>query len=306
MSLLVVGSVAYDSVQTAYGSRDDVLGGSATYFSLAASLFAQPMVVGVVGDDFRGADLETMSERGVDISGIEKVAGGKTFRWGGRYHEDMNSRDTLFTHLNVFENFQPKLGEVHRDASFVFLGNIQPSLQNDVLEQVGSPRFVAADTMNLWISSARSELLGVLERVDMLMLNDEEAFQLTDARTVRAAARRIQDFGPETVVIKRGEHGAIMFTSDDIFYCPAYPLEVVIDPTGAGDTFAGGFMGHLANTLDFSPLNMRRAMVVGSLMASYCVEGFSVDHLLGVSMDDVHRRYQAFKAMTHFDAFNLD
>ena len=299
MSLLVVGSVAYDPVETAFGRRDDVLGGSATFFSIASSQFADTALVAVVGEDFREGDVALLEHHGVDISGLER-ANGPTFRWGGRYHDDMNGRDTLFTHLNVFESFSPTLSETHKDASMVFLANIQPTLQLAVLEQVGAPRFVAADTMNLWIDAALPDLERVLAKIDALFLNDEEAYQLTGRRTVVEAARVIQGMGPALVVIKRGEHGAIMFNDDDVFYVPAHPLEVVVDPTGAGDTFAGGFMGHLAATGDLSHSNMRRAAVVGSLMASFCVEGFSVERLASVDRDAVHQRYEAFLALTSF------
>lgn len=303
MSLLVVGSVAYDSVETPFGSRDDVLGGSATYFSIASSLFVDTSVVAVIGADFRAADLEVFASHGVDTTGLERAAG-DTFRWGGRYHDDMNGRDTLFTHLNVFESFEPVLAPPHRGASVVFLANIQPTLQLSVLDQVGSPKFVAADTMNLWIDATRDELAAVLARIDALFVNDEEALQLTGRRTVVEAARIIQDMGPRLVVIKRGEHGALMFNDDDVFYVPAHPLEVVVDPTGAGDTFAGGFMGHLAATGDYSDENMRRAAVVGSLMASFCVEGFSVERIRAVDHDAVRRRYESFIALTSFPTFD--
>ena len=300
MSLLVVGSVAYDSVETPFGRRDDVLGGSATFFSIASSLFTPTAVVAVVGEDFRDEDLALFEAHDVDISGLERAAG-PTFRWGGRYHADMNGRDTLFTHLNVFESFEPTLGVAQRNASLLFLANIQPQLQLSVLDQVGAPRFVAADTMNLWIDATPDELRHMLSRVDALFVNDEEALQLTGRRTVVEAARLIQELGPELVVIKRGEHGAIMFNDEDVFYVPAHPLEVVVDPTGAGDSFAGGFMGHLAATGDFSHANMRRAAVVGSLMASFCVEGFSVEHLRTVDQAAVLRRYQSFIALTSFE-----
>ncbi|MGM0575099.1 MAG: PfkB family carbohydrate kinase [Myxococcota bacterium] len=305
MSLLVVGSVAYDSVETPFGKRDRALGGSATFFSIAASLFDEPSVVAAVGEDFESSDVKLLEDRGVDCSGLDRVEGGETFRWGGRYHEDMNSRDTVFTHLNVLETFSPILPDEHRRIPTVFLANIQPTLQLEVLEQMRSPGFVAADTMNLWIDTAREDLLTVLRRVDALFLNDEEAQQLTGRYTMIQAAGAIQEMGPELVVIKRGEHGALVLNDDDIFYIPAYPLEAVIDPTGAGDTFAGGFMGYLSATGDFTPPNVRRAAVVGSLMASFCVEGFSVDGVKRVRMDDVRRRYDAFHTLTRFDPLTL-
>jgi sugar/nucleoside kinase (ribokinase family) len=305
VSLLVVGSVAYDSVETPHDRREDALGGSATFFSIAAALFHKPSLVAVVGEDFKDRDVQILEKAGVDLSGLERAAEGRTFRWGGRYSADMNHRDTLVTELNVFEAFKPKLSVAHRQASLVFLANIQPTLQLSVLEQVGCPRFVAADTMNLWIGAARPALLEVLSHVDALFVNDSEALELTGALTMVAAAAEIRAMGPELVIIKRGEHGALVFNADDIFYVPAYPLEQVNDPTGAGDTFAGGFMGYLAETKDFTPENVRRAAVVGSLMASFCVEGFSVEGLARVTLDDVRRRYAAFLALTHIDALAL-
>lgn len=301
MNIVVVGSVAYDSVQTPRGTRDDQLGGSATFFSLAAAkLGARSGIVAVVGEDFRSTDRTILTDHDVDLAGLSVIDGGKTFRWGGRYHDNMNDRDTLFTHLNVFENFRPQLPESYRKANLVFLGNIHPSLQSNVLEQVASPHFVAADTMNLWIDTTRDELVDVLNRVDCLFLNDEEAKMLTGQNTVTRAARAIQELGPNTVVVKRGEHGAMLVSEEDVFFAPAFPLEDVTDPTGAGDSFAGGFMGHLAQTADFTPANMRRAMIVGSLVASFSVEGFSVDRLSRVTGDDIQRRYNAFADLTRF------
>jgi len=304
MSIVVIGSVAYDSIATPLGCRDDMLGGSGTFFSLAAARFAKPSVVAVVGEDFRPDDLALLQEQGVDLSGLQHSPG-KTFRWGGRYHEDMNGRDTLFTELNVFESFQPKLTPAQAESSFVFLGNIQPRLQDSVLEQVKAPRFVAADTMNLWIHTARAELVEVLRRVDALFINDEEARELTGKRSVVLAAREIQAMGPSMVVIKRGEHGAIVFNDGDIFYAPAFPLERVVDPTGAGDTFAGGFVGYLESTGDISAANARRAAVVGSIMASFCVEGYGVDKLKRVDRQAIRERYEAFAKLTTFGGLVL-
>jgi len=303
MSLVVVGSVAYDSIQTPLGGRDDMLGGSGTFFSLAASAFTRTSLVAVVGEDFAADDLALLEGHGVDLSGLVK-APGKTFRWGGRYHEDMNGRDTLFTDLNVFETFEPVLSASQRDSGFVFLGNIQPRLQDHVLEQVRSPRFVAADTMNLWINIARADLCEVLRRVDALFINDEEARLLTGKRQVVLAAKEIQAMGPSLVVIKRGEHGALVFNDGDVFYVPAYPLEKVVDPTGAGDTFAGAFVGYLEATGDLGPENVRRAAVVGSLMASFCVEGYGVERLRRIDRVAIRERYQAFAELTRFG--NLD
>lgn len=304
MSLVVVGSVAYDTIETPFGRRADVLGGSGTYFSLAASSFVAPALVAVVGEDFRADDRELFDRRGIDLTGLHSIPG-KTFRWGGRYHDDMNARDTLFTELNVFERFAPELSPEQRRASCVFLGNIQPTLQAHVLEQVESPHFVAADTMNLWIGGAREPLLGVLAHVDALFLNDEEARQLTGKRSMVLAARAIRELGPSLIVIKRGEHGVMVFNDDDVFYVPAFPLEHVVDPTGAGDTFAGGFVGYLARTADFSPTNVRRATVVGSLMASFCVEGYSVERLKRVDPETIAERYASFLELTRFPPLEL-
>ncbi len=300
MSLVVIGSVAYDSIATPLGARDDMLGGSGTFFSLAASHFVRPSVVAVVGEDFRADDIALLEAHGVDLAGLERTEG-RTFRWGGRYHDDMNGRDTLFTELNVFEAFEPKLTPIQRQSPFVFLGNIQPRLQASVLEQVSAPRFVAADTMNLWIHIAKDGLLDVLRRIDALFLNDEEARELTGKRSVVLAARAIQALGPSLVVIKRGEHGAIVFNEDDIFYTPAYPLEHVVDPTGAGDTFAGGFVGHLASTGDVSATNVRKAAVVGSVLASFCVEGYGVERLTGIDRAAIRERAERFAKLVRFD-----
>lgn len=304
MSIVVIGSVAYDSIATPLGGRDDMLGGSGTFFSLAAARFTKPSVVAVIGEDFRAEDVELLESQGVSLAGVERAAG-KTFRWGGRYHEDMNGRDTLFTELNVFESFQPRLTAEQAQSAFVFLGNIQPRLQDSVLEQVTAPRFVAADTMNLWIHTAREALVEVLRRVDALFINDEEARELTGKRSVVLAAREIQAMGPSMVVIKRGEHGAIVFNEADVFYTPAYPLERVVDPTGAGDTFAGGFVGYLEATGDLSPANVRRAAVVGSILASFCVEGYGVERLRRVDRDAIRERYEAFAELTRFEGLSL-
>ena len=299
MDLVVVGSVAYDSVETKWGKRDNALGGAATFFSVAASHFTTPGLVGVVGDDFQEHDVDLLKRCGVNLEGLERAAG-KTFRWGGVYHDDMNGRDTLFTELNVFEAFQPKLPAEYRSAQFLFLGNIHPSLQAEVLEQVDTPRFVGLDTMNLWIDIGRPELVRVLERVDALFVNDEEAPQLTGKHNLRDAADAIRDMGPSVAVIKRGEYGAAVFSEDDVFVMPAFLLERVVDPTGAGDTFAGGFMGHLAETQDLTPTNLRKAAVVGNVMASFCVEGFSLDTLGTVTRDEITKRYREFVDLTSF------
>jgi sugar/nucleoside kinase (ribokinase family) len=304
MDLMVVGSVAYDSVETAAGKRDDMLGGSATHFSLASALFTNPGLVAVIGNDFRDSDVVLLREHGVDLTGLT-TADGPTFRWGGRYHEDMNGRDTLFTHLNVFESFQPRLEEVHRGASLVFLANIHPALQQQVLDQADSPGFVALDTMNLWIDVAREELGTVLEGVDALFVNDEEVRQLTGKRSIVHAAAEVQEMGPQLVVVKRGEHGAMIFHGDERFFVPAYPVDNVVDPTGAGDSFAGAFMGYLASTKDLSHASMRRAAVVGSIVASFCVESFGIERVATLTLSDVKARYMSFEEMVRFEPLNL-
>ncbi len=298
MSLVIVGSVAYDSVETQCGKRDNALGGSATFFSLAASHFLSPELVAVVGEDFAAEDRAILEHHGIGLDGL-KVEAGETFRWGGKYHEDMIGRDTLFTALNVFEHFKPELSASQRETDFLFLGNIQPELQLSVLDQVERPKFVAADTMNLWLDIARPALEDVVSKVDGLFLNDEEARQLTGERSVVKAAAAIRARGPRMVVVKRGEHGALTFFDDDMFFTPAFPLEAVVDPTGAGDTFAGGFMGYLAVQPAIDSDTVRRAAVVGSILASFCVEGFSVDHVASLERARIVSRYEEFKALTH-------
>ncbi len=300
MSLLVVGSVALDSVETPFGKADEVLGGSATYFSAAASHQGPVQLVGVVGDDYPVERLEALRERKIDLTGLEQ-AEGESFRWRGRYRHDLNSAETLETRLGVFSHFRPKLPDQFKSAQYVFLANIDPRLQLQVLEQVDSPRFVACDTMNFWIESRRGDLLDLLKRVDLITLNDGEARQLTEQANLVQAARWILARGPKTVLIKKGEHGAFMFTHDSIFYAPAYPLEAVFDPTGAGDSFAGGFMGYLARTNDLSDANLRRAVVIGSAMGSFVVEAFSITRLLSVTRDDIDRRVADFHRLVSFD-----
>jgi len=279
-TVLVVGSVALDSVETPFGKADHVLGGSGTFFSASASHLAPVQLVGVIGNDFPIEDLrKAFANRPIDISGLEQQDGA-SFRWRGRYRHDLNMAETLETHLGVFSNFRPKIPEQFRNAPFVFLGNIDPRLQLDVLTQVSRPKLVACDTMNFWIESRRPDLMRLLEQVDLITLNDAEARQLTEEFNLVKAARWIMAHGPKHVVIKKGEHGAFMFTSDSIFFAPAYPLESVFDPTGAGDSFAGGFMGYLARTGDLSEANLRRAVVYGSAMGSFAVEKFSVQRLL--------------------------
>ena len=300
MSLLVVGSVALDSVETPFGKADEVIGGSANYFSASASHQGPVQLVGVVGSDYPVEKLEPLKARGVDFTGLEH-AEGESFRWRGRYRHDLNSAETLETRLGVFSHFRPKLPEAFRDAEFVFLANIDPRLQLDVLRQVRTPKLVACDTMNFWIESRRADLLELLGKVDLITLNDGEARQLTEQANLVHAARWILDRGPRTVLIKKGEHGAFMFTRESVFYAPAYPLESVFDPTGAGDSFAGGFMGWLARTRDLSDANLRRAVVLGSAMGSFVVEGFSITRLLEISRTDIERRVADFHRLVTFD-----
>jgi sugar/nucleoside kinase (ribokinase family) len=300
MSLLVVGSVALDSVETPFGKRDDVLGGSATYFSAAASLLTKVSVVGVVGEDFPLAELEFLRRRGVELDGLERVQG-KTFRWKGRYGFDLNAPETLDTQLNVFEHFSPRLGPAARKADRIFLGNIDPELQIRVLDQVERPRLVCADTMNYWISSRRSQLLALLPRIDVLMVNDGEVRQLAGESNVVKAAHEAQRMGAKSVVVKRGEYGALLVTQEHSFYSPAFPLADVRDPTGAGDTFAGGFLG-LLDRLDRSDAAaLRQATVMGSTIASFTVERFSLDRLRDLALPEVRLRFDAFRQLVHFD-----
>lgn len=300
-TVLVVGSVALDSVETPFGRADEVLGGSGTYFASSASHFAPVQVVGVVGSDYPVAQLEPLTHRGVDLSGLER-AEGRSFRWRGRYRHDLNSAETIETHLGVFSNFSPKIPEAFRRAPFVFLANIDPRLQLQVLEQVESPKLVACDTMNFWIESRRPELEQLLGKVDLITLNDGEARQLTERANLVQAARWILDRGPKHVIIKKGEHGAFMFNEQEVFFAPAYPLETVFDPTGAGDSFAGGFIGYLASLNDTSDRSMRRGVVVGSAMGSFAVEKFSNARLLEISRGDIERRVQEFRQLVAFDA----
>jgi len=300
MSLLVVGSVALDSVETPFGKAEEVIGGSANYFSASASHQVPVQLVGVVGSDYPVEKVEPLAARGVDLTGLER-AEGESFRWRGRYRHDLNSAETLETRLGVFSHFRPKLPEGFRDAEFVFLANIDPRLQLDVLRQVRKPKLVACDTMNFWIESRRADLLELLGKVDLITLNDGEARQLTEQANLVQAARWILARGPRTVLIKKGEHGAFMFTRESVFYAPAYPLESVFDPTGAGDSFAGGFMGWLARTRDLTDANLRRAVVLGSAMGSFVVEGFSITRLLEVSRADIERRVADFHRLVTFD-----
>src|SRR4051794_33300783 len=300
MSVLVVGSVALDSVETPFGKADDVLGGSATFFSASASLLTEVSVVGVIGSDYPVDKLEPLKKRGVDFSGLER-ADGQSFRWRGRYRHDLNSAETLETHLGVFSRFSPKIPDKLRSSPFVFLANIDPRLQLDVLNQVEKPKLVACDTMNFWIESRRSDLLALLERVDLVTLNDGEARQLTEETNLIKAARWIMKRGPRHVIIKKGEHGAFMFTERSVFFAPAYPLENVFDPTGAGDSFAGGFMGYLARTGRIDDDTMRRAVIYGSAMGSFAVEQFSIQRLMEIDTADIRKRLVEFRRLVAFE-----
>jgi sugar/nucleoside kinase (ribokinase family) len=300
MSLLVVGSVALDSVETPFGLKEDVLGGSATYFSTSASFFVPTQVVAVVGEDFPQAHLDFLKTRGVDLEGVTREKG-RTFRWKGRYGYQLNEAETLDTQLNVFQSFSPRLPEKYREAQYVFLGNIHPELQSQVVDQVKAPRLVAADTMNFWINGSRPALLKTLKRVNLLFINDAEARQLSGEHNIVRAARAILAMGPQRVVVKRGEYGALLFEQDHVFACPALPLADVFDPTGAGDTFAGGFMGTLATSNRVDTEVLRRAMVMGSVMASFTVEKFSLERLREVSRADIRTRFSEFKRLTHFE-----
>jgi sugar/nucleoside kinase (ribokinase family) len=300
MSVLVVGSVALDSVETPFGKADDVLGGSAIFFSASASHLTKVSVVGVIGSDYPIDKLEPLKKRGVDFSGLEK-AHGSSFRWRGRYRHDLNSAETLETHLGVFSHFSPKIPEKLRSSPYLFLGNIDPRLQLDVLNQVAKPKLIACDTMNFWIQSRRLELLELLGHVDIVTLNDSEARQLTERANLVQAAQWIMARGPRHVIIKKGEHGAFMFTEKSIFFAPAFPLENVFDPTGAGDAFAGGFFGYLAKTGDLSDANMRRAVIYGSVMGSFAVEKFSIERLMTVSQAEIDQRMREMRRLVAFE-----
>ncbi|MEP6493089.1 MAG: PfkB family carbohydrate kinase [bacterium] len=301
MTVLVVGSVALDSVETPFGRADDVLGGSGTFFSASASHLSPVQLVGVIGSDYPIDTLRSsFASRPIDLAGLEQ-AEGSSFRWRGRYRHDLNSAETLETHLGVFSNFRPKIPEQFKNTPFVFLGNIDPRLQLDVLTQVNKPKLVVCDTMNFWIESRRPDVLKLLERVDVITLNDSEARQLTEEANLVKAARWIMARGPKHVVIKKGEHGAFMFTPTTIFFAPAYPLESVFDPTGAGDSFAGGFMGYLARSGDISEANLRRAVIYGSAMGSFAVEKFSIERLLEITPQDIKNRVNEFHRLVNFE-----
>jgi sugar/nucleoside kinase (ribokinase family) len=300
MGILVVGSVAFDSVETPFGMVENVLGGSATYFATSASYFTDVSLVAVVGEDFPAEHTSFLTSRSIDLRGLTRSSG-KTFSWRGKYGYDLNEAQTLETRLNVFETFKPTIPPEYADAEFLFLANIDPELQLDVVRQVKNPRVIASDTMNYWITSKPEALKKVIGMVDILIINDAEARQLSQEPNLVTAARKILSYGVKTLIVKRGEYGVLMFTDSTIFAAPAYPLEKVFDPTGAGDTFAGGFMGYLANTKDLSDAGIRQAIIFGSVMASFNVEKFSLDRLRELSYREIEDRYRSFKAMTHFE-----
>lgn len=301
--LVIVGTVAFDDIETPFGRSDKILGGAATFIGLAASQFSiDSALVSVVGDDFPKAYLDMFRDKGMNTSAIEVVNGGKTFFWSGRYHNDMNSRDTLSTELNVLADFQPVVPESYLDAEVIMLGNLHPGIQLSVIEQMNArPNLIILDTMNYWMDHTMEELLKVIGRIDVLTINDAEARQLTGEYSLVIAARKIMEMGPTHVVIKKGEHGALLFHREDVFFAPALPLEEVFDPTGAGDTFAGGFAGYLAKTADYSYENMKNAVIFGSAMASFCVERFGTERLLSLTKQELHQRLQQFRNLTQFD-----
>ena len=301
--LLIVGTVAFDAIETPFGKTDKILGGAGTYIGLSASFFnLQSAIVSVVGDDFPQEYLDLLIERNVDISGLEVVKGGKTFFWSGRYHNDLNSRDTLDTQLNVLADFQPKVPQNYKDADVVMLGNLHPLVQSSVLDQMETkPKLVVLDTMNFWMDCALPELLEVIKRIDVITINDEEARQLSGEYSLVKAAAKIQAMGPKYVVIKKGEHGALLFHNKEVFFAPALPLEEVFDPTGAGDTFAGGFAGFITQSENVSFENMKNAIIYGSNLASFCVEKFGTDRMVDLDKEEVMSRLQQFKSLTQFE-----
>jgi sugar/nucleoside kinase (ribokinase family) len=303
MSLVTVGTVAFDDIETPYGRVEKVIGGAATYISWAASYFYRDiMLVSVVGDDWPTDEIALLKSRGVDMSGLQVKKGEKSFFWAGRYHENMNKRDTLTTELNVLADFDPVLPEHYQNADFLMLGNLTPEIQMEVIRQMESrPKLIAMDTMNFWMDVAWDSLIKTLAEVDLLTINDEEARQLSGEYSLVKAARKIYDLGPEYLVVKKGEHGALLFHKDHIFFAPALPLLEVKDPTGAGDTFAGGFMGYLARTGEVNFENMKKALVYGSAMASFCVEAFSLDKIKNISEEELKDRLLAFKNLVHFE-----
>ena len=303
MQLITVGTVAFDRIETPFGKAEKVVGGAATYISLAASFFLDRMgLVSVIGDDFPEAMLDELRDRNVDLEGLEVMKGKESFFWAGRYHYDMNTRDTLETRLNVLLDLDPKLPGQYRKAPYVMLGNLDPNVQAKVLDQMTDrPALVVMDTMNFWMDSAMEDLKKVIARVDILAINDAEARQLSGEHSLVRAAARIMEMGPKYVVVKKGEHGALLFSGDRVFFAPALPLEDIVDPTGAGDTFAGGFIGYLARTGDHSFNNMKRAIIVGSTLASFCCEKFGTERLLEITREDIDQRIQQFVDLVDFD-----
>jgi sugar/nucleoside kinase (ribokinase family) len=303
MSLLTIGTVAFDDIETPYGKAERVVGGAALYAGLAASYFTPKIqLVSVIGEDYDEKTLQLLRDRGVDIDGIEVVKGGKSFFWAGKYHTNMNSRDTLTTELNVLADFNPILPEKYKNAEFVLLGNLTPDVQMQVINQLTSkPKLIAMDTMNFWMDIAMDSLKNVLKKIDLLTINEEEARQLSGEHSLVKAAKVIHAMGPQFLVIKKGEHGALLFHEEGVFFAPALPLEEVFDPTGAGDTFAGGFMGYIAATGDISFTNMKRAIIYGSAMASFCVEQFSIKAIENLNKEAINKRVSEFESLTRFD-----
>ena len=300
--LVIVGTVAFDAIETPFGKTDKILGGAATYIGLSASNFnVDSAIVSIVGGDFPKDHISMLESNGMNVEGLEIVEDGKTFFWSGKYHNDMNSRDTLATELNVLADFNPIVPEAYKDAEVVMLGNLHPLVQMGVINQMQNPSLIVLDTMNFWMDCALTELMQVIAKVDVITINDEEARQLSGEYSLVVAAQKIMEMGPKFVVIKKGEHGALLFHEDDIFSAPALPLAEVFDPTGAGDTFAGGFTGYLAKTGDFSYENMKTAIIHGSALASFCVEKFGTERMLQLSKKEIHQRLEQFKSLTQFD-----
>ena len=307
MSLLVVGSVAYDGIETPFGKTDRILGGSATYISLTSSFFSNDVnLVGVVGKDFDSEDIELFKENNIDLEGLQVDKSGDTFFWKGKYHYDLNNRDTLDTQLNVFEHFNPLIPESYKNSKYVALGNIEPGLQLKVLDQVSEPELVVMDTMNFWIEGTPDALKKTLKRIDMLVVNDSEARELTGEPNLIKAAGMIHEMGPKHLIIKKGEHGALLFSGGEIFSAPAYPVIDIFDPTGAGDTFMGGLLGWISYTDDLTPVNLRRAVIFGSVMASFCVEKFGPERLKTLKEDEIYDRYKQFQALSEIPGYQFD
>ena len=303
MSLLSIGTVAFDALETPYGKTDKIIGGSCTYIALSAAFFLPKVnVVAVVGDDFPQEYMDTLKSRGINLDGLQIKKGEKSFFWAGKYHNNMNSRDTLVTELNVLADFKPEIPASYQDCDYLMLGNLTPQVQIEAIQGLNKrPKLVVMDTMNFWMDVAMDDLKRVLTMVDVLCINDEEARQLSEQYSLRTAAKMIMAMGPKTLIIKKGEHGALLFQGDRMFYCPALPLEDVFDPTGAGDTFVGGFIGYLAKTDDISFENMKRAIIAGSALASYCVEKFGTEQLQNISREDVDKRIEKFVQLANFD-----